>query len=132
MEHDNDHEHGYSSRLRQPDKYHGQRDFLLLGNWLFSVDHYFILTDMPAYKQAIYVSTLLRAEALLWYRSTSENGDPTTPLTWPILRASMKQYFAPPNEDHRLQDKGTNLRQQGSVFEDVSILTANALQINGL
>jgi hypothetical protein len=66
MEQDNnDHEHGYSSRPRQPDKYHGQRDFLLLGNWLFSVDQYFVLTDIPAYKQASYVSTLLRAEVLL-------------------------------------------------------------------
>ena len=69
MEHhdhdDRDHEHGQSSRPRQPDKYYGQRDFLLLGNWLFSVDQYFVLTDMPERKQASYVSTLLRAEALL-------------------------------------------------------------------
>ena len=32
-------------RPRQPDKYHGQWDFLLLGNWIFSVDQYFILTS---------------------------------------------------------------------------------------
>jgi hypothetical protein len=65
MEHDNN-DHGHSSgRPRQPDKYFGQRDFLLLGNWLVLVDQYFILTDMPAHKQASYVSTLLHAEALL-------------------------------------------------------------------
>jgi hypothetical protein len=52
-------------RPRQPDKYHGQRDFLLLGNWIFSVDQYFILTDMPVHKQGPFVSTLLRDEALL-------------------------------------------------------------------
>jgi hypothetical protein len=133
MEHDNDHEHGHSSgRLRQPDKYFGQRDFLLLGNWLFSADQYFILTNMPAHKQASYVSTLLRAEALLWFRSTYETWDPAIPLTWPMLRASMKQYFGPPNEDRRLQDEWANLRQQGSVFEYVSILTALAMQIHGL
>ena len=39
------------TRPHQPDKYHGQRDFLLLGNWIFSVDQYYILTDMPAHKQ---------------------------------------------------------------------------------
>ena len=50
---------------RQPDKYHGQRDFLLLGNWIFSVDQYFILTDMPAHKQGQFISTLLCDEALL-------------------------------------------------------------------
>jgi hypothetical protein len=87
---------------------------------------------MPAHKQASYVSTLLRAEALLWFRSTYETWDTSTTLTWPMLRASMKQYFAPPNEDRRLQDEWANLRQQGSVFEYVSILTALAMQINGL
>ena len=53
------------TRPHQPDKYHGQRDFLLLGNWIFSVDQYFLLTDMLVPKQAPFVSTLLRDEALL-------------------------------------------------------------------
>jgi hypothetical protein len=44
----------------------------------------------------------------------------------------MRQYFAPPNEDRRLQDEWANLRQYGSVFEYVSILTALAMQIKGL
>ena len=116
----------------QPDKYHGQRDFLLLGNWIFSVDQYFILTDMPAHKQGPFISTLLRDEALLWYRSSYENWDPTTPLTWEILCAAMRQYFAPPNEDCRLQDEWANLRQYGTVFEYVSVLTALAMGIPGL
>ena len=44
-------------RPRQPDKYYGQRDFLLLGNWIFSVDQYFILIDMPTHKQGPFIST---------------------------------------------------------------------------
>src|SRR5437773_12118517 len=59
-------------RPRQPDKYYGQRDFLLLGNWIFSVDQYFILTDMPICKQGPFISNLLRDEALLWYRANSQ------------------------------------------------------------
>jgi Ty3 transposon capsid-like protein/Zinc knuckle len=120
------------TRPRQPDKYHGQWDFLLLGNWIFSVDQYFILTDMPTYKQGPFVSTLLRDEALLWFRSNYENWDPDTPLTWDILRAAMRQYFAPPNEDRRLQDEWANLKQYGTVFEYVSVLTALAMRIPGL
>ena len=120
------------TRPRQPDKYHGQRDFLLLGNWIFSVDQYFILTDMPAPKQGPFVSTLLRDEALLWFRSSYESWDPATPLTWEILRAAMREYFAPPNEDRRLQDEWANLRQHGTVFEYVSVLTALAMRIPGL
>jgi Ty3 transposon capsid-like protein/Zinc knuckle len=119
-------------RPPQPDKYHGQRDFLLLGNWIFSVDQYFVLTDMAVQKQAPFVSTLLRDEALLWFRSNYENWDPATPLTWEILRASMRQYFAPPNEDRRLQDEWANLKQHGTVFEYVSVLTALAMRIPGL
>jgi hypothetical protein len=119
-------------RPRQPDKYYGQRDFLLLGNWIFSVDQYFVLTDMPIYKQGPFVSTLLRNEALLWYRANYENWDTSTPLTWPILRTAMREYFAPPNEDRRLQDEWANLKQFGTVFEYVSVLTALAMQIPGL
>ena len=55
---------------RQPNKYHGQRDFLLLGNWIFSVGQHFTLTDMPAHKQGLFVSTLLCGEFLLWYRTS--------------------------------------------------------------
>src|SRR5438046_298385 len=96
------------------------------------MDQYFILTDMPANKQGPFVSTLLRDEALLWYRSSYENWDPATPLTWDILHAAMRQYFAPPNEDRRLQDEWANLKQYGTVFEYVSVLTALAMRIPGL
>ena len=118
-----------SLRPRQPDKYHGQRDFLLLGNWIFSVDQYLILTDMPIYKQGPFVSTLLRDEALLWYHANYENWAPATPLTWQILRTTMREYFAPLNEDRCLQDEWANLKQYGTVFEYVSVLTALAMQI---
>ena len=120
------------TRPRQPDKYHGQRDFLLLDNWTFSVDQYFILTDTPVHKQGPFVSTLLRDEALLWYRTSYETWDSKTPLTWEIIRTAMRKYFAPPNEDRRLQDEWANLRQHGTVFEYVSVLRALAMRIPGL
>ena len=87
---------------------------------------------MPAHKQGPFVSTLLWDEALLWFRSNYETWDPATALTWSILRASMREYFAPPNEDHRLQDEWANLKQYGTVFEYVSVLTALAMRIPGL
>ena len=58
--------------------------------------------------------------------------DAKTPLTWGILRASMSEHFAPPNEDRRFQDEWANLRQQRTVFEYVSVLTALAMRILGL
>jgi hypothetical protein len=44
----------------------------------------------------------------------------------------MRECFAPPNEDRRLQDEWANLRQHGSVFEYVSLLTILVMQIPGL
>jgi hypothetical protein len=91
-----DTEHPLSGiRPRQPDRYHGQRDFLLLGNWIFSIDQYFILTDMPVHKQG-------PLSALLWYRSSYESWNPETSRTWEILRAAMCKQ---PNEDRRPQDE---------------------------
>src|SRR6202035_5314993 len=87
---------------------------------------------MPVPKQGPFVTTLLRDEALLWYRSSYEKWDPVTPLTWEILRAAMREYFAPPNEDRRLQDEWANLKQYGTVFKYVSVLTALAIRIPGL
>src|SRR5208282_6889927 len=73
------------TRPRQSDKYHDQRDFLLLGNWIFSVDQYFLLTNMLIPKQVLFVNTLLRDEVLLWYRSSYE--------TWDQLRRSYGASF---------------------------------------
>src|SRR5947207_3911261 len=87
---------------------------------------------MPIHKQGPFISTLLRDEALLWYRANYENWDPAVQLTWPTLRHAMREYFAPRNEDRRLQDKWANLKQFGTVFEYVSVLTALAMQIPGL
>ena len=98
------------TRPHQPDKYHGQRDFLLLDNWMFSGDQYFMLTDMSVKKQGPFVSTLLRDEALLWYHPSYESWDPKTPLTWEILHAAMREHLATPNEDRRFRDEWANLR----------------------
>ena len=53
------------TRSHQSDKYHDQRDFLLLDNWIFSVDQYFILMNTLISKQVLFVSMLLRDEVLL-------------------------------------------------------------------
>jgi hypothetical protein len=61
-----------------------------------------------------------------------EQWDPVTPLIWEFLHAAMRQHFASPNEDHRLQDEWANLGQQRSVFEYMSVLTALVMRIPGL
>ena len=120
------------THTHQLDKYHGQRDFLLLGNWIFFVNQYFLLTNMLILKQAFFVNTLLRNEALLWYHFSYENWNLAISLTWEILRIIMREYFALSNEDRRLQNEWANLKQYEIVFEYVSVLTALAMQISGL
>lgn len=85
------------------------------------------MTDIPVHKQGPFVSTLLRDEALLWYRSSYEQWNSATPLIWEIIRTAMREYFAPPYEDRRLQDEWADLKQHGTVIEYVSVL--RALQI---
>jgi hypothetical protein len=79
-----------------PEKYHGERNIITLGNWIFNVDRYMTLTGMPPEKQVMYASTLLRGEAMLWFRSNYEDIDPGT-LTWFNIRTARREYFAPPN-----------------------------------
>jgi hypothetical protein len=86
---------------------------------------------MPV-QQGPFVSTLLRDEALLWYLYSYEKLDPITPLTREILCAAMRDHFAPCNKDHRPQDEWANLRQQGTIFEYVSVLRALTMRIPGL
>jgi hypothetical protein len=114
-----------------PEKYHGERNIITLGNWLFNVDRYMTLTGMPPEKQVMYASTLLRGEAMLWFRSNYKDVDPST-LTWTSIRTALREYFAPPNQDRRLNDEWALLRQDGTVYNYVSKLQALAMQMTGL
>src|SRR5271169_4833482 len=99
------------TRPRQPDKYNGQRDFLLLDNWLFSVDQYFILTDMPVSKQGPFVSTLLRDEALLWYRSRL----PVTRIGTQLLRSHGTSSTLPCNSTSHPPKRMVSFRTSGQT-----------------
>ena len=81
---------------------------------------------MWAQNQSPFVSTLLRDEVLLWYRSCYEKWVLKTPLTWEILHDALRDHFAPPSEDRGLQDAWAHLRQQGTAFAYESVLIALA------
>jgi Ty3 transposon capsid-like protein/Zinc knuckle len=119
------------AKVPTPEKYHGERNIITLGNWLFTIDRYMTLTGMPPYKQVMYASTLLRGEAMLWYRSKYETTDPAS-LAWADVRRELREYFAPPNQDRRLNDEWAQLRQEGTVYNYVSKLQALAMQMTGL
>ena len=44
----------------------------------------------------------------------------------------MREYFASPNEDHRLQDEWANFKQYEIIFEYMLVLTALTMRIPGL
>ena len=50
-------------------------------------------------------------------------------LSWDVLKLAIHQYFAPPNENRRLQDEWASLRQTGTVNTYVSYIFALAMQI---
>ena len=97
------------------------------------MDQYFLLTNMPVPKQASFVST--------FYSGTKFccGTVPARKLGIQLRRshgasfgAFMREYFAFPNEDRRLQDEWANLKQYETIFEYVSVLTALAMRIPGL
>jgi hypothetical protein len=112
----------------RPEFYQGQRDFLVLSNWLFSVDIFLSATAIPEQMYSTFIATLLKGEALLWFRATYGSSDLAT-VSWDMLKAAIRQYFAPPNENRRLQDEWANLRQTGTVNAYVSYIIALAMQI---
>jgi hypothetical protein len=116
----------------RPESYNGQRDFMILSNWLFSIDIFLAAsTNIPENLWVTYIANFLKGEALLWFRATYGNTDLTT-VTWRHLRVAIEEYFAPPNQDRRLQDEWANLRQTGPVNLYVSYIVALAMQIPSL
>ena len=118
-------------KVHQPKTYNGDRNFMVMGNWVFSVERYLALMKIPLEEQVLYVSTLFEGEALLWFRSNYEKKDYTI-LRWTDIRDALQLYFKPPNQDRRLQDQWATLRQVGSVFDYVSKLEALAMQMTGV
>ena len=118
-------------KVHQPKTYNGNRNFMVLGNWVFSVERYLSLMKIPKDEQVLYISTLFESEALLWFRSKYEHTDYRS-LRWPDIRDALELYFKPPNQDRRLQDQWATLRQVGSVFDYVSKLEALAMQMTGV
>jgi hypothetical protein len=118
-------------KVHQPKAYNGNRNFMVMGNWIFSVERYLALTKIPATEQVLYVSTLLEGEALLWFRSNYEDKN-YNELMWTEVRDALQLYFKPPNQDRRLQDQWATLRQVGSVFDYVSKLEALSMQMTGV
>jgi Ty3 transposon capsid-like protein/Zinc knuckle len=119
------------AKVPAPEKYHGERNIITLGNWLFTMDCYMTLTGMPPYKQVMYASTLLCGEAMLWYRSNYESTDPAS-LAWADVRRELREYFAPPNQDQRLNNEWAQLRQESTVYNYLSKLQALTMQMTGL
>lgn len=124
--------HAHTPKPPRPDSYSGQRDFMILSNWLFSIDIFLAASaNIPTTLQVTYVANFLKGEALLWFRATFGNTNLTL-IEWRDLRTAIQEYFAPPNQDRRLQDEWANLRQTGPVNLYVSYIVALAMQIPSL
>jgi Ty3 transposon capsid-like protein len=115
-------------KVRDPEKYQGERNIITLGNWLFAVGRYMAFTGMEPSRQVLYASTLMRGEAMLWFHSNYENIDPSL-LRWSDVAARLRSYFAPPNQDRRLNDEWALLRQETTVYDYDSKLQALAMQM---
>ena len=65
---------------------------------------------------------------MLWFRSNYEHIDPGL-LRWADVSTRLRSYFAPPNQDRRLNDEWALIRQDTTVYNYVSKLQALAMQM---
>ena len=104
-----------------PGNFHGKQDESL-DAWLFQVEQYIQLCSIPPHQQVIFVSSLLRDNAAIWWRNQDRmlklEGEQNT-MYWPEFTEALRQQFNPVNMPKRARDKLEFLKQKDSVHNYV-------------
>jgi Retrotransposon gag protein/Zinc knuckle len=79
----------------KPGKFSGQRNQIIVKQWISSVERYFRYTDYPEHKRVDYATMLLDDKALIWLDRYEENLSDDKPLDWPMLKEAILDYFVP-------------------------------------
>ena len=62
-------------KVHQPKAYNGNRNFMVMGNWIFSVERYLALTKIPATEQVFVRTAGLATGCRTWIGASSEGED---------------------------------------------------------
>ena len=93
-------------KVPKPDKFDGSDTSLsTVTNWIYDVEEYMELAQVPAEAQAKWAGTFLEKEAKTWYRNTYAKVRPLPALDV-FLEAFKEQYLASHNDDDIIKRLG--------------------------
>ncbi|KAI5062446.1 hypothetical protein GOP47_0022985 [Adiantum capillus-veneris] len=99
----------------KPTPYSGQRDSLILEKWTRDTESFFRTSKMEERLWTSVVSHFLEGDAYNWFL-LEERKNPY--ISWTCLKAEMRDYFVPRNEDFRHLDEWRALTQGESKLQD--------------
>lgn len=105
-------------RVESPPTFHGNRTGPKVGLWLFHLRQYFETLNMQENVTVAYAATLLRENAMVWWRSHVEQADRKLVeriSTWQAFCAAIQAEFQPINTVKIARDRLAELRQRNSV-----------------
>ena len=124
-----------TSRYPKPDKpsaFTGRRGESV-DSWLFQLEQYFNLTELPEDRQAFFAASFFKENAALWWQSWYRSLIGEHPqVTWTEFATAVRTQFRPVNAERIAREKLTNLRQTSSVAAYTHAFRTILLDLSGL
>ena len=100
--------------INPPFVYDGKKDTLVLKTWITTCSRYMMLTGVPDDQKVLLASTYLKAYALIWFNTLS---DEVITGSWQNFTNILIQFFQSPTHTKSIIEKWENLKQRTSVEE---------------
>jgi hypothetical protein len=88
--------------------------------WLFQLNSYYVLQEIPMRLRVAHAISLLRGDALQWYQNqtaTYEDGSTGIIRDWTEFAGKLQEAYRPPHHEYHLHKQLLSLRQTGSIQE---------------
>ena len=109
-----------ASRLQphKPDPYSDTKASERPEAWIFTVDTFFVASRIQDPDGVVYVATLLRGSAALWWQSHVSTATATTLITtWEAFQKAFLEQFAPVSNVRHARDRLCTVLQTKSVAQ---------------
>ena len=114
----------------KPDTFHGERNSRKVEAWLYTVQKYCELVQMPdEQQQVLFAVALLRDGAVTWWRQLENDNNVDTPCTWIQFCNAFRTEFKPENTEQLARQKLQELQQRSSVSAYVRVFRDTMLEL---
>jgi hypothetical protein len=112
---------GFSRKVREPDVYDGEKDTVILNAWIHHLKLYFSLVRIKhPQEKLLYVLSLLRKDAQLWYTQMNTFDKDHTRQYWDELKTSLRAEIIPVDGVTKARDNMKNLVQTSTVSKYIN------------